>query len=260
MKLSFVKLGVFADFCPVVPASSKRDWMDASPQRFAYKCVPLVMANTSGYFIECPFNLRVRWDGSEGSSGLELECLDDDYRNLLPDLFASHFGSGILTFRMPWLIRSDTEGVGAEITGPPNMWIPGLTPLQGMVQTWGHASSATMNWRLMYSDTDFFIPAGFPIAFVRPFDFRLVHEMEVGQMRFADLDEAFIKDYQGWTAQRDAVLRSKTDVPGVKTHKGAYGKNRDSNDLSLSSNSYRPFRLPRLNVGLDNGKDSHEPE
>lgn len=30
------------------PAPSGRDWMDVAPQRFAYRCLPLLMANQAG--------------------------------------------------------------------------------------------------------------------------------------------------------------------------------------------------------------------
>jgi len=260
MKLIFVKLGKFADYCPVTPAASRRDWMDETQQRFAYKCVPLVMANTSGYHIACPFNLRVRWNGSNAANGVEIECLDEDFKEMLPDLFASHFGSGILTFRMPWIIRSDTVGIGAEITGSPNQWIPGLFPLQGMVQTWGHASSATMNWRLQYKDTDFYIPVGFPIAFIRPVSFEMLEQLQVDQVDFDKLDASFREDYDGWRQQRDAVLEQREDVPGLKAHKGAYGKNRKSSGETLPTRNFKPFRLPSLNVGSGTDTDAHESE
>lgn len=128
------------------------------------------------------------------------------------------------------------------------------------MQTWGHASSATMNWRVAYSDTDFFIPAGFPIAFIRPFDFRLVQDMEVDLKQFSDLDEAFVKDYQGWHEQRDAVLQEQPDTAALKDHKGAYGKNLNSCGRQLPSESFRPFRLPTLNVDEVRDEDSYEPE
>ena len=260
MKLTFVRLGEQADLCPITPMKSKRDWMDASTQRFAYKCVPLVMANTSGYAIACPFNLRVRWNGSEAHDSIEIECLDPEHAEHVPEFFASHFGSGILTFRMPWIIRSDTEGVGVEITGPPNEWIPGLYPLQGLVQAWGHASSATMNWRLMYCDTDFFIPAGYPIAFIRAVDFQLIKSLEVQVCEFKDMEPEFIEDYNGWHAQRTAVLQNRQMDEVYKKHTGAYGKNLNHKGEQLTSNSYKAFRLPSLNVGSGTSDDSDESE
>ena len=40
-----------------------RDWMDASPNRFAYRCLPLAIANQAGWFIHCPANFSAVWDG-----------------------------------------------------------------------------------------------------------------------------------------------------------------------------------------------------
>lgn len=36
---------------PLTPAPIDRDWMDATPDRFAYRCLPLVIANQAGWVI-----------------------------------------------------------------------------------------------------------------------------------------------------------------------------------------------------------------
>ena len=35
----------------LVPAARTREWMDKTPGSFAYHCLPLVMANSLGWFI-----------------------------------------------------------------------------------------------------------------------------------------------------------------------------------------------------------------
>ncbi len=49
------------------PAESKRQWMDDSPQSYAYRCLPLTIANTHGWEILC---------GVERGTGPEGCCAD----------------------------------------------------------------------------------------------------------------------------------------------------------------------------------------
>lgn len=35
------------------PASNRREWMDATPDRYAYRCLPLSIANAHGWVICC---------------------------------------------------------------------------------------------------------------------------------------------------------------------------------------------------------------
>ena len=38
----------------IVPGRSQREWMDAFPDRHPYRCLPLTMANSTGWEILCP--------------------------------------------------------------------------------------------------------------------------------------------------------------------------------------------------------------
>src|SRR5690242_3401957 len=38
----------------IVPAWVKRDWMDATDYKFAYHCLPMTLANLSGWFVLAP--------------------------------------------------------------------------------------------------------------------------------------------------------------------------------------------------------------
>jgi hypothetical protein len=45
-------------------APINRPWMDETPQRFAYRCLPLSMANQAGWFVGCPASFVATWNGS----------------------------------------------------------------------------------------------------------------------------------------------------------------------------------------------------
>ena len=48
---------------PISPAPAERTWMDESDRRFAYRCLPLVIANQAGWFLPNPSSFIAVWDG-----------------------------------------------------------------------------------------------------------------------------------------------------------------------------------------------------
>ena len=54
------------------PANSTRNWMDATPGSFAYRCLPLTMANSHGWEILCPANFEISWNGGENQNDIEI--------------------------------------------------------------------------------------------------------------------------------------------------------------------------------------------
>ena len=52
----------------IVPGRSERAWMDATGQHFAYRCLPLTIANSMGWEILCPIGVTAGWNGGPESS------------------------------------------------------------------------------------------------------------------------------------------------------------------------------------------------
>jgi hypothetical protein len=48
---------------PLEPAVGNRAWMDATDERFAYRCLPLKVANESGWVFRSFHLVLARWDG-----------------------------------------------------------------------------------------------------------------------------------------------------------------------------------------------------
>ncbi len=93
----------------LVPAARTREWMDKTPGSFAYHCLPLVMANSLGWFVINDVPCEMEWDGTEPSSGLQIwptEPLSDIQKHFMP---TSHFGSGVVTFHTEFLFWTDVK-------------------------------------------------------------------------------------------------------------------------------------------------------
>ena len=85
------------------PAPVEREWMDSTGERFAYRCLPLNIANAHGWEILCPSGFTAVWNGNQDLNAIAIKYDNsDDHRFAI-----SHFGHGTLTFHIPCLFRTE---------------------------------------------------------------------------------------------------------------------------------------------------------
>ena len=124
------------------PAPVDRAWMDNTGQRYAYRCLPLSIANTHGWEILCASGFSAIWNGG---GGLDAIAVTPDPGCAPPAI--SHFGSGVLTFHVPCLFRTE-PGVNLWVGGPINRFKDAIQPLTGVVETDWSPFTFTMNWKV----------------------------------------------------------------------------------------------------------------
>ena len=157
----------------IIPAPARRDWMDASDNKFAYRCLPLVMANQAGWIVTCPRDFRATWNGGMDGKATKLTFLDGQPHPSIQ----SHFGQGIITFGLPWLFQT-SEGVGLWTRGPTNMVKDNCVALDGIIETDWAPYTFTMNWKIMRRNTDVYFRKGDPVCQLVPFPLSIFEGME----------------------------------------------------------------------------------
>lgn len=180
-----------------MPATSRRDWMDATANRFAYRCLPMTIANASGWELRCPFAFEAVWDGGDGVEAITIFTKAE--RAAVEALIASHFGHGVLTFHTGWLLRT-SPGWGTWVRGPPNSPKHGIHALDGLVETEWLPFTFTMNWRFTAPGRVRF-DEGEPFCFVMPVAHALLDRVEPVLRSLVD-DPALATKYNRWQASR----------------------------------------------------------
>jgi hypothetical protein len=138
--------------------------MDATDQRYAYRCLPLSMANASGWEILSPVAFEATWSGSDARDAITIRSREDEAR--ARRLASSHFGHGILTLHTGYLFRT-SPGWALWARGSPNSAKRNLAPLEGLVETDWLDFPFTMNWRFTRAGTASF-EKGEPFCFITP--------------------------------------------------------------------------------------------
>ncbi len=190
----------------IEPAPVNRRWMDATPQRFAYRCLPLNIANSYGWQVSLQSGFRVRL--VDGANGPDLEF---DYDDPSDPPAVSHFGSGIVTFHLHAVFQTD-PGTALYATGPVNAPKQGIVPLSGIIETDWLPFPFTMNWRLMIKGLWIRFEKGEPFCMVFPVKLAELEETRLEISDLADTPE-FAAQVTSFTKDRTAFLKNLQSAP-----------------------------------------------
>lgn len=185
-----------ANHMTLEPAPADRDWMDRSNNRFAYRCLPLVIANQAGWIIRNPVDFTVSWNGGNELQDLTFQFPDGTSETRI----SSHFGQGIVTFIPPYLFRTP-PGINLWVKGPANWIKDGIQPLEGVVETDWNDASFTMNWKVTRKDHAVAFERGEPICMIVPIP-RGVAERLDPVCQPLQLDQEQSDRYEQWRESR----------------------------------------------------------
>jgi hypothetical protein len=179
----------------LVPARADRDWMDATRERFAYRCIPLSMANASGWEISLPFAFEAAWYGGDDLNTIQFRGSDQRILHYV----SSHFGAGVITFHTGWLFKT-SPGWAVWARGAPNWVKDGIVPLDGLVETDWLPFPFTMNWKFTKPGVVRF-EAGEPFCFITLAPHGLLDEVQP-TIATLDDDPKLKAAYEQWSASR----------------------------------------------------------
>jgi hypothetical protein len=197
----------------IVPGKPQRPWMDAFAERHPYRCLPLSMANSTGWELLCKVAFTAEWNGGPRQEDIKLtpDKPHPDFHHQV----TSHFTRGIITFHAGYLFRTP-PGWSLTCQGPPNMPKDGIYPLQGLVETDWLPFPFTMNWiftrpgRVRFERNE-------PFCFITPVQEKPLDEYQPVQRTLAS-DKPLREQYEAWHRLREefnARLR-KRDASAMK--------------------------------------------
>ncbi len=201
----------------LVPAARTRDWMDKTPGAFAYHCLPLVMANSLGWFVINHIPCEMEWDGTEAPSGVKVwptEELTDIEKYFLP---SGHFGSGVVTFHAEFMFWTEKK-ISIMTKGPTNMPKHGITSLEGVIETDWLPYPFTINWKFTAKNTRVRFERGEPIAQIIPYPADLISSMEPEILSLQTHNPALFAKYEDYRKKR-TVFNEKFKYHGTKRQK-----------------------------------------
>ncbi len=226
-----------------VPATINRTWMDQTDQRFAYRCLPLTVANQAGWFVRNPSSFTARWNGGRRPCDTTL-VFDDEKPN---DRISSLFGYGTVTFNLPFLFRTPPN-VNLWVKGPSNWPKHGVQALEGVVETDWTAATFTMNWKLTAPGQAVRFERGEPICMLVPVPRHFIDQMSP-EVRMLSENPELGADHKRWSADREDFHRriAERDLEAIqqgwqKDYFQGRDPGRDRVDEHQTKLTVRPFQ------------------
>jgi hypothetical protein len=181
------------------PAEPTRPWMDRTPESFAYRCLPLNIANAHGWEILTPAGFEAYWRG--GSSTADVVVRPDVG---MPSSSApvSLFGQGTFTIHVQALFRTP-PGWNLLAGGSPNSAKDGVAPLSGVIETDWAPYTFTMNWRFTRRNHWVRFEAGEPICFIQPAQRDALERMNPKFVPLSDNPDA-ARQFAAWSESRNS--------------------------------------------------------
>ena len=185
----------------LVPAPRMRAWMEGTPDHFANRCLPLLIANQAGWVVLNNAPVQITWDGGTEKTSITIEY--EEPRPRYPAM--SHFGSGIVTWSLPFLFRTPA-GYNLHARGPVNWPKDGIQALEGIVETDWASSTFTMNWIMTRAGVPVTFAKGEPICMLVP---QRRGELEAFRPELRDLRENPEDEhgYRAFQQSRSTFLR-----------------------------------------------------
>lgn len=152
--------------------SVKRDWMDATFQKHAYRCFPVSLANTLGWTFSYPEDISFIWDGNPGSDDGHVKVLSGERY-----VFTNR-ANATISFNSGLTFRSDNN-VSLLLMPVPNQFIDGVQGFTNILSTSVLEAPLPYAWKVTKANEVITIPAGTPIVSILPISLSSIQDYEM---------------------------------------------------------------------------------
>lgn len=212
----------------------ERQWMDETPSKYAYRCLPLNIANQYGWDIINTTHFTAIWNGGISSESTQIEA--DNHSSMV----VSHFGSGIITIKIPIVFRTE-PGYDLFVCGPINRFKDAIQPLTGIVETDWNPTTFTMNWKFTRPDTKVTFYKNEPICHIFPIKRNNLEKFDPIIKSINDEPE-LLAEYKFWQEDRNNFnkeLRDKVPAAVEKAWQKTYFRGRTPLGKTASDSAHQ---------------------
>lgn len=214
MKFNFLSIAPqFVDLRPNLPT---RDWMDQTNEKFAYRCLPLNVANAHGWSFHVLQDFVVHWSGVDATEAITFKSSENiDYT------VQSIFGNGIITFHTHGIFQTE-PGWNLMASGAPNSFKDGIAPLTGVIETDWSPYSFTMNWKITRPNHWISFKKGDVFCSVFPVQRNILQDVQPEMFHISN-DPELKEEHDKWSEARSR-FNADLKIPGSDAEKEKWQK------------------------------------
>jgi hypothetical protein len=136
----------------------KRDWFNSH----FYYCLPINIGNQYGFVLKSYYNFDATWDGTmENAKDITVNIYGDDGSDM--QHIGPGFSSGVLTIQNRFHLKTP-PGVNLMTIQPPNMYIPGMVAMTGVIEADQIRRDFTFNLKMTDPGRTVYVKKGDPLG------------------------------------------------------------------------------------------------
>jgi hypothetical protein len=166
-------------FVTISPMSIKRDWMDNTPEKHAYRCFPVTSANMVGWNISCDKDIRFIWDGINDTSQDHVKILEGG------DFTYTGRGQSSVSIHTGLIFRTD-ENTSLLTINPVNYFNDNFETIATVISTSWLDSGFPLAIKSKVPNKEILIKSGEPIATIIPISLSAMDKTEIEIFNYSD--------------------------------------------------------------------------
>jgi hypothetical protein len=174
----------------ISPMSIKRDWMDSTPEKHAYRCFPVTQANMIGWSLSWSEDIRFIWNGINNTSQDNVEILTKS------DSLYTGRGQSSISFTTGLTFKTE-KNISLFTINPVNYFSSEFETMSSLISTSWFDNDFPLAIKAKIPNKEILIKAGEPIATIIP-------------ISLTNLDNTSIKIYDYEDQDRSRQNKHKT--------------------------------------------------
>jgi hypothetical protein len=162
------------------PMPIKRDWMDVTSEKHAYRCFPVTQANVVGWSLSCQQDIEFLWDGINDQTA-------DHVQIYSPENAYSGRGQSSISLSTGLVFRTDQD-VSILTINPVNYFNQDFETMSNLMTTSFYDNPLPLAIKARRANERVVIKAGTPIATIIPISLTKLNNTTIEIIEYQDPD------------------------------------------------------------------------
>jgi len=163
----------------IAPMSIKREWMDATPDKHAYRCFQVTQANMIGWYLYADQDVSFIWNGINNTSSDNVKIIKGEH------FCYTGRGQSSVSFNTGLVFRTDQDISMLTIT-PVNYFSNDWEVMSSLISTSWHDSDFPLAIKVKTPDKEITIKSGDPIATIIPMSLTKLDNTAIEMYDYSD--------------------------------------------------------------------------
>ncbi len=166
----------------IEPMSIKRDWMDVTSEKHAYRCFPVTQANVIGWSLSCEEDIVFTWDGinDQTDQHVQIESPEGSY---------SGRGQSSISLNTGLIFRTDQD-VSILTINPVNYFSDDFETMSNLISTSFYDNPLPLAIKARRANEKVVIKAGTPVATIIPISLTNLNNTTIQIFDYKDEDRS----------------------------------------------------------------------